>query len=67
LAHTAAFPDIFPGCNGTDEMLTDKMREGLLPQLFVAVKEIEPEELPAVVVIAFIEEDPNQPDGKVQL
>jgi hypothetical protein len=48
-------------------MLTDKMREGLLPQLFVAVKEIEPEELPAVVVIAFIEEDPNQPDGKVQL
>ena len=57
-----------PGCvNDAPEIVTGSVCATLLPQVLLAVTEIVPPLLPAVVMIDVVVEVPVHPDGKVHV
>ena len=67
-SQTAVLPLIAPGCAGAeDDKLIVNVRAVLLPQPLLAVTEMLPPALFAVVVIEFVVELPVHPEGSVQV
>ena len=64
---TAALPEMFTGCAGTDETETASVRDVPEPQLLEAATDIFPDVDPTVTVIELVEEDPVQPEGNVHV
>ena len=63
------FPEMVPGCAGTEHVLTVTFNvlAVLAPHVLLAVTEIVPPVLPAVVVMEVLVDDPVHPEGSVQV
>ena len=61
------FPVIIPGCAGTAVTVTVVDRAAPVPQVLLAVTVIVPPVEPAVAVMVFVVEVPDQPDGRDQV
>lgn len=64
---TVADPVIAPGAGGTVLTVMAAVVAALVPQLFVAVTEIVPPDVPAVVAIELVVDVPDHPEGSVQV
>ena len=59
---------IIPGCSkAVPPTATDIVLAALVPQVFTALTLNVPPVVPEVTVIEFDEDDPDQPEGKVQV
>ena len=66
-SQTVEFPLIKPGCGGKRFTETLFVLIGLEPQELLAVTEIKPPVLPAVVLMIFDDELPLQPFGNIHV
>jgi hypothetical protein len=64
---TVELPLMEPGVGGTAPTATVRLAAGDVPQAFVAVTVTVPSVAPAVAVMEFVVEAPDQPPGKVQV
>jgi hypothetical protein len=64
---TVADPVTAPGADGTVLTVMVAVLAALVPQLFTAVTEMVPPDVPAVVVIEFVVDVPDHPEGSVHV
>ena len=68
---TFVFPpaaDMLPGKAGAvPETLTVRVRVLLIPQLLFAITEMVPPAVPAVTLMLFVADEPDHPEGNVQV
>ena len=60
-------PEIVPGCAGAAAILTDNVRDALVPQELFATTAIVPPPVPAVTLIVLVMDVPLHPEGSVHV